>query len=251
MRFRLLALPTALLLAAGCSWFSPSLELRARVPEVPEHWRRAFPELRFQLACLEAGLPQPAALADLCPGGSAILRLPKRSNWPVLAYPRARGVRLPPAGGLFPLDLNAAGDTLELSWEHGPAAEVFQLLAREGFDLGPLNARRLLEEMRSRSGGDPYCLDLELLAGRLVSGQFRATDLRLRPARDVTLELAPGTWFLESPFRPARALEAGQALLLPAVPLGAHRLFAVEQPGGCDLFVGEREVFLLPLAPGD
>jgi hypothetical protein len=244
MRFRLLALPAALLLAAGCSWFSASLEVRVRLPEPPEHWQRAFPELRFELACPEAYPAQACAI----PGGFATLRLPKRVNWPVLAYPWARGTRLPPAGGLFPLDLSADGDTLELSWEHGPAAEVLQALAREGFDIARVNARRLLDEMLVRSGGDPGSLDLGSVAGRLASGHFRVTDLRPLPAREIALEVPSGTWFLESPFRSAQSLAAGQALLLPAVPLGPHRLFAVELPGGFAMYVRERDVLLLPFS---
>ncbi len=255
MRLRLPVLLGAAALTAGCSWFSPFLEVRARMPEAPEHWRRAFPELRFQLACPGADPAQPGTLPDVQPGslpdapagGSVALRLPKQANWPVLAYPQARGERLPPAGALFPLDLDADGDTLALSWEHGPAAEVIQALAREGFEVACLNARRLLEEMRLRSAGDPGGLDLDHLAARLASGEFRVTDLRLLPARDLALQLPPGTWFLDSPFRPAQAVADGQGLLLPAVPLGRRRLFCEQPPGGFDLYVGEREVLLVPL----
>ncbi len=254
-----MALPPAAALVAGCSWFSPSLEVRVRVPEPPEHWGQAFPELRFQLASpqvdpLESEVPPgalPSALPEAPAGGYATLRLPKRANWPVLAYPCARGVRLPPAGGLFPLDLTPGGDTLELSWAHGPAAEVFQALAREGFDIGCLNARRLLEEMLARSAGDPGRLDLDHLAACLASGEFRVTALRPLPARDLCLQMPAGAWFLDSPFRSAQSLAAGQALLLAAVPLGSHRLFAVELPGGFDLYVSEPEVLLVPLEQGN
>jgi hypothetical protein len=243
MRFRLLVLSPAAALVAGCSWFSACLEVRLQVPEAPEHWRQAFPELRFQLACPGAdGLPD-----DAPAGGSVRLRLPKRVNWPVLAYPWARGVRLPPAAGLFPVDLTADGDILELCWEHGPAAEVLQALIREGFDVGGLNARRLLDEMLARSAGDPGRLDLVHLADRLASGEFRVTDIRPLPARDIALQMPAGTWLLESPFRPAQPLSPGQALLLPAVPLGRHHLFAVELPGRFELYVGERQVLLLRL----
>jgi hypothetical protein len=243
MRFRLLALPPALALAAGCSWFSASLEVRVRLPELPEHWRQAFPELYFELACPEADPPRAGTL----PSGFARLRLPKRANWPVLAYPWARGVRLPPAGALYPLDLAADGESLELSWEHGPAAEVLQALAGEGVDVSLVNGARLLAEMLARSSGDPGSLDLGHLAVRLASGEFRVTDIRLLPAQELALEVPLGTWFLESPFRPAQSLDPGQALLLPAVPLGRHRLFAVDQPGGFDLYVSEQEVLLVPI----
>ena len=238
MRFWLLALA----IPAGCSWYSASVEVRARLPEAPEHWRQAFPELSFELVSPDAELPQSAALL----GGLGSVRLPKRVNWPVLAYPWARSVRLSPAGALYPLDLAADGESLELSWEHGPAAEVLQALVREDFDVSLVNGERLLAEMHARSGGDPYCLDLTHLAARLPSGEFRVTDIRPLPAREVSLEVPPGTWFLGSPFRLTQELDARQALVLSSVPIGRHRLFAVELPGGFDLFVSEREVFLLP-----
>jgi hypothetical protein len=101
--------------------------------------------------------------------------------------------------------------------------------------------------MRLRSAADPGGLDLDYLATCLASGEFRVTDLRLLPARDLALQLAPGTWFLDSPFRPAQTVAAGQCLLLPAVPLGRRRLFCEQQPGGFDMYVGEREVLLIPL----
>jgi hypothetical protein len=231
------ALP-ALALASGCSWFSATIEVRVQAPSPPERWREAFPELRFELCCPE-GEPTFCCVA---PGGQASLRLPKRANWPVLAYPWARGARLAPAGGL-----DAGGDCLELRWEHGPAAEVFQALIREGFEVGRVNTRRLVEEMMARSTGDPFRLDLQALAAQLASEEFRVTDIVLLPARDVALEVAPGTWLLESPFRPAQCIAAGEALRILALSLGAHRLFAVELPGGFALYVSEREVLLLPL----
>jgi len=238
---------TALALASGCSWFSPTVEVRVRAPVPPEHWREAFPELRFELDC-PGGDPGQCCVE---PGGEASLRLPKRANWPVLARPWARGARLAPAGGLYPLDLGPGGDCLELRWEHGPAAEVFQALLREGFEVGRVNARRLVEEMLARSAGDPCRLDLPCLAAQLAGEEFQVSDIRLLPARDIALEVPPGTWLLESPFRPAQRVAAGEALHIPELSLGAHRLFGVELPGGFALFVGEREVLLLPLAPGD
>jgi hypothetical protein len=241
MRFWLLALA----IPAGCSWYSASVEVRATLPAPPEHWRRAFPELAFELACPQADY-LPAGALTL---GAGALRLPKRANWPVLAYPWARGVRLPPAGALYPLDLAADGESLELSWEHGPAAEVLQALLREGCDVSLVNGERLLAEMQARAAGDPGSLDLDHLALRLASGEFRVIDIRPLPSQELSLEVPPGTWFLDSPFRSAMVLEPGQVLALPAVPLGRHRLFAVEQPGGFDLYVSEREALLVPIVP--
>ena len=236
----------ALALSSGCSWFSATVELRVQTPSPPEPWREAFPELRFELSCPGGDPPQ----CSVDPGGQTSLRLPKRVNWPVLAYPWARGARLAPAGGLYPLDLDPGGDCLELRWEHGPAAEAFQALIREGFEVGRVNARRLVEEMLARSTGDPFRLDLQALAGGLASEEFRVTDIQLLPSRDIALEMPPGTWLLESPFRPAQHKTAGEELRIPALSLGAHRLFALELPGGFALYVSEREVLLVPLDGG-
>jgi len=243
-----LVLPLALLLP-GCSWFSASIALALRLPQPPEHWRRAFPELRCEWCCPQAALP-PAGPWDAAGAGAAgSLRLPPRAHWPGRASPLARGQRLAPAGALFPLDLGPGGGALELSWERGPLAEVLRRLAVAGVEVGRVNAPRLADEMLEASGGDPWRLDLSLAAQALARGGFRVTDLRLLPARDLELALPAGGWFLEAPLHPAQCSAPGQALLLPAVPLGPHLLFAAELPGGFDLLVGEREILLLPLSP--
>jgi hypothetical protein len=105
---------------------------------------------------------------------------------------------------------------------------------------------RLLDEMRARSNADPWSLDLALLGQKLASGRFRVTDIRCLPSRELTLQVPAGEWFLESPFRPPRAVQSGEALTLPAVALGIHRLFPVETSGGFDLYVTESEERLLP-----
>jgi hypothetical protein len=238
----------ALALASGCSWFSSTVEVYVRTPAPPQPWREAFPELFFELSCPEADPDTARCFVEPC--SQVSLRLPKRANWPVLAFPWVRGARLAPAGGLYPQDLDLGGDCLQLRWEHGSAAEVFQALIREGFEVGRVNARRLVEEMLACSAGDPCRLDLPALAAQLASDEFRVTDIRLLPARDVALEIGPGTWLLESPFRPAQRIAAGEALRIPALSLGAHRLFAVEPPAGFALYVTEREVLLLPLEEG-
>jgi hypothetical protein len=263
-----LALPLPLILvlasASGCSWFCGSIELTLLPPEPPPHWVRAFPELAFELRSPDSfGAPwvppcggepgdlgHPGVLGELgdlgALGDLAALRLPKKGNWPVLAYPLARGTRLMPAGALYPQDLTSDGLGLQLSWEHGPAAEVLLALANEGFDVSRVNAERLIAEMTDRSNADPWSLDLAFLGQRLFTGEFRVTDIRLLPSRALTLEVPAGEWFLESPFQPARHVGPGEGFSLPAVTLGSHRLFPVDAAGGLDLFVTETEVHLLP-----
>lgn len=223
---------------ASCSWFSATAEVPVSLPEPPEHWRHAFPDLALSLVTPSGE------------GTAGVVRLPKVDNWPVLAVPTARGVPLPPASALWPWDLE--GEELVLSWEHGPASEVFAALVREGVDIAPINGERLLEEMGSRGAGDPWALDLTHISERLASGSFRVTDIRLLPCRDVELAealLTPaprGEWFLESPFRSPLGAEAGDPLRLPRVPLGYHRLFALAADHVISLNVTENGVFMLP-----
>lgn len=242
LRWPLCFLPAiGCLLSAACSWFSTTTEVPVRLPEPPEHWRQAFPDLTFRI---------------VTPSGeetAGVVRLPKVANWPVLAVPTARGVRLPPAGALWPWDLS--GEELVVSWEGGPAAEVFAGLVREGVDIAPINGERLLEEMGSRCAGDPWALDLVHIADRLASGVFRVTDIRLLPCRDVELAetllppAPPGEWFLESPFRSPLDPEPGQPLRLPQVPLGYHRLFAAASGTVVGMDVTETGVNLFNRAP--
>lgn len=228
-------LAAACLAAASCSWFSGTARVAVRLPEPPEHWRRAFPELEFLLV---------APSGESIPGG---LRLPKEPNWPVQAVPLARGARLRPAGALWPWDLD--GQTLVLTWEHGPAAEVFAALVREGVDVTALDGERLLEQMAARGGEDPWVLDLSHLASRLAVGEFRVTDLRALPRRDLQLQLPPGGWLLDSPFRPALQADDAGPLRLLGVPLGRHLLLPLQPPGVFSLYVREHDAVLVPLPP--
>ncbi len=227
------------LLPVGCSWFSAELTVSLRLPEPPRHWLEAFPELSYELL-----LPRADAAPELRPWpADGKLCIPKEPNWPVLAVPvTQKGVRLPPAGAVWPMDLSAEGQELVLSWEDGPLGQTLLALRRERVDVSALNIARLQVEMRERSGADPWRLDLACLAERLASGEFRVTDIRALPCREVQLSVPAGTWFLESPFRLPQAAAEGQALTLMEVPFGAHRLFRAGGPGGYVLYVGSEGV---------
>jgi hypothetical protein len=174
------------------------------------------------------------------------LSIPKEPNWPVLAVPLARDgqVRLLPAGAVWPLDLASGGQELALSWEGGPLAEALLALRRERVEVSSLNTSRLALEMRERSGGDPWRLDLVHLAESLASGEFQVTDIRALACRDVLLPVPAGRWFLESPFRLPQLAAEGEELALLQLPFGEHRLFSGDGLAGYTLFVGEQGVLI-------
>jgi hypothetical protein len=196
--------------------------------------------LRYELL-----LPGADAAPDASPWPSdGKLSIPKESNWPVLAVPVIRDgrVRLPPAGAVWPLDLSAGGQELALSWEGGPLAETLLALRRERVDVSALNTARLDREMRDRSGGDPWRLDLIYLAERLASGEFRVTDIRALPCRTLLLPVPAGTWFLGSPFRSLQTAAEGETLVLTEVPMGTQRLFRSDGLACYILYIGSEAV---------
>ncbi|MBN2552216.1 MAG: hypothetical protein JXB06_05580 [Spirochaetales bacterium] len=230
----------------ACSLYPSSLTLTVHLPPPPDHWQTAFPRLRYRLVYPR---DETGDFDQLPTDGRTPVRveLPKACFLPVLAYPDpAAGIgELPPAGGVYPLDCTASGLSLLLSWEQGPAAEALRRLLSSGVDCSAVNVERLRREMSGRCRGDPWALDLEHIGARLASGQFRLTDIRLAPGRDVTIETGPGRWFLESPFRRPVTVEPEGLLSLEAVPLGAHFLFDGDSGACLFLYLGE-ETLLSP-----
>jgi len=62
----------------------------------------------------------------------------------------------------------------------------------------------------------------------------------------VTLNTGPGSWFLESPFRPALDAENGGTLQLADLSLGLHTLFSSEG-SRIRLSVGKSDLILIHL----
>jgi hypothetical protein len=113
-------------------------------------------------------------------------------------------------------------------------------------DCAAINVTRLRREMSERAPDDPWSLDLNRICLRLAAEEFRLTDIRPAPCRDLLLELSPGWWFLESPFCEPVSAQMDGSLRFEAVPLGAHFLMA-EDPAGDIFFLyveEERELLL-------
>ncbi|MBN1836345.1 MAG: hypothetical protein JW820_10880, partial [Spirochaetales bacterium] len=232
---------------SGCRMYETEIPVELELPELPEHWRQCFGAPAWSVV-----VPATGASFEIPSHSTAppCVRLPKLQHQPVLAFPAPWGgvCSLPPAAGIYPLDLCADGRTLRLRWDQGPAGRILQRLLRQGARIEALNVPRLCREILTRYPADPWALDLDAAAAALVSGSFRVTDLGPLPCRTVELEIEPGRWFLESPFLvPAEQHEAAAPLSLPEVPLGFHRLFAVQYGWVADLWVDRDQVLLLPV----
>jgi hypothetical protein len=241
---RLLASLPALF--AGCSFYSRSVALQVVLPQPPRHWQAAFPSLRYRIV-----IPDPAGgCTRLYTAGqdrAPVVELPKLVNQPLLAYPEVpdRGLELPPAGGLYPLDCDLTTSRIRLSWEQGMIAEILARLWSRGVPCSGLNTPRLRREVEERSNGDPWSLDLNRLLAALAEGEFRVTDIRCAACRELVLDPGAGLWFLESPFRRPAAVESGEELKLSSVPLGFHLLIESSGPV-MSIYLAEDSLLILP-----
>jgi hypothetical protein len=246
----LLVIALLLLPAWGCSFYESSVSVELSLPPFPEHWQTTIAGLRFRIVHPAPGREGFAEMV-VDPFERPEARLPKLLHLPVLAYPAlpdfpGRPSTLPPAGGLYPLDCEAGGSVLCLSWERGAVAEVVRRLREQGIDGSACDVPRLGREMASRCGGDPWALDLQRICTALADGRFRVTDIRPAPSRDLLLRPGAGRWFLESPFRRPEPAGADGSVFLPSVALGAHYLFESDSASVLFLYVEEHTVLLSP-----
>jgi hypothetical protein len=237
----------ACLVLAACGRFGPLAELSVVIPEPPEAWARAFPDLTFVLTFPDcSGKGQSLTVGD--PSQPVGIACPKLGNTPILAYPDAdlAAGLLRPAGGLYPVDLQDLGGVprLELSWRGGCLALIFARLSQRGLDTSRINSRRLAQYIDRHP--DPWVLDLDGVVEKLILDDFSAYDIEPLSARDVSMCPGAGEWFLESPLIPPSKLADGEVLALKGLSIGAHAVFSV-QGRRIRVWVGERETAIGPL----
>jgi hypothetical protein len=226
----------------GCAFFSAALTLRVRLPEPPPHWQDSFTSWEW-LLCFPGPDGGPATRILAAEEREASITVPKQRNLPVTAtIVLASGLRLPPAGGIYPLD--ASGDfwDLDISWQNGFAAELLSRLIGGGVEVAGLNSRRLAAEIWDRSAGDPWRLDMNGMAQALATGGFTVYAIRLLAHCSATVTPGTGRWFLESPFAFPLEADADGVLALQDLPVGTHTLFALG---------GERRYLLSITEAGD
>ena len=224
---------------ASCD-LAPDKEVSILLPAPPAAWQIAFPRIGFRIVTRDGrNRPLETSTADWSRPVSA--RCAQGVNSPVLAYPLDG--RLRPAGGFFSLSLRSweGCEVLELTWEDGAAALIVSRLADLGRDVSLLNVPRLRQFLAE--GGDPWDLDLDMVAQKVAEGEFTAWDIDRLSSRDAEVGPGPGTWFLESPFSFPREAVSGR-VLLAGVSIGGHTLFSLDG-GSWRVEVGRQGTFLL------
>ena len=210
-------------------------------PAPPAPWAETLGPPRWRVEWRDGG-DSPVRTADT--SGALDIGLPAEWSGAVLAWPFWPERGLPPgafypAGGIFPFD--AAGNTLTLSWEGGPAAVFFRELRRAAAGGGAhAGARRpeyfdwprfralLQNDAPENVRADPWLADWKAVAEAAVRSGFSKTLVKAAP-RTETAAFIPrdGPWLGPSPFDPLRLWEPGERI----IPLTARPQIYV-CPGG-------------------
>jgi len=230
-----------MILLCGCSLLQPDITVTLRLPEPPAQWRQAFTRLDCEVWYVDGS--GTVVHTDIREGwGEISVPLYKGYNSFVLAYPvvPGQGVRLRPAGALYPLHLKkTGGNALVLSWEAGVVASVYKRLWEQGVDVSDFNTARLLEVIAEKAPDDPWQIDTDLLAEHIAERDFTYYDIKPLPAEDTAVAVPGDDWFLESPFSGIFSNEAGAELNIEDLSLGFHRLFGLGTGTRYDLYLSE------------
>jgi hypothetical protein len=240
------------------------------LPPLPEAWGASLGEIGYEVVSTDLqGERQSWAGSPWVEGQlGASVRLLANAYSAVVVTPlvSATGLRLRPAGAVFPLDVESDQRSLRVSWERGAAALlVDRLLAGASVPAvpaGTLDVERVARDMELRGDGDAWSVDAEALLASIVASGGRSWECRRLPSRRVSIPARdlPG-WpnavgyvrddALVSPVSPTDVGDGLEELVVEAVPVGFHRLFAIPGDAGApcvewlDLSVTEGEVVWL------
>lgn len=194
-------------------------------PERPSAWRGGG-DLAYEVAWKdESGSLLRATVGE---GGEIALRLRRGAPQAILATPLWEGLRLPPAGALYPNDLasppgdlpSTNPDRMALSFASGYAAAVAAIISEKGVDPWGYPIEKLAA-VPAGSGKDPWDLPPWKAADAILGGTFRVTAF---PAAKAAFALPEGgPWLPESPFC---ALGGEGASLSAALADGLHYFYA-------------------------
>ena len=160
---------------SSCEYFRAIRDLTVELPRLPEPWKQCLRPDAFRVSFLDSGGSVCTRTAD---GQQKFLEIETQKGFviPVVAEPLVNGLRLPPSGGLYPIDSGSDG-RLVLKWESGFVCVILLELASRGIALDFINTERLCDEIEARSRGDPFSLDkvkiLESSLNRRLEGTIR------------------------------------------------------------------------------
>lgn len=224
---------------AGCLRppFGGGAPVAVELPELPAPLEERLSVTGAELAYL--GTDGTVEVLELQEWGPVGIEVPRISWVPVVARMRVEGVwgeRLC-CGGYRSID-STAEECLELNWEDGCLAEfLLRYLARTGrevwFNLGKLRAA-----VAEATGGNPWDLDLPLLATGFE--HYYLSSSVIRPAKAVGSDriLPTGRWYRLDPLDPGPVEMQGPNETISMVP-GLHAFVSEDREDVVEVFVSD------------
>ena len=191
---------------AGCD-ISKQYELEVKMPELPEHIKECYGDVKFELKYPRfssgqahfSGVEQAPVYADLDPGSSVFITA-SVSIFPVVATPyiylesgnstKKEYIPCYPAGGIFPE--SGKDSALLLKWEDGFAAEIIYRMVNNGYNLESFNIGRFKNYLFEKSEGNPWIFDEENIVYALSFDIFNANFVKKKNTRTIILEIPLG-----------------------------------------------------------
>lgn len=230
-----------IIILVGCQFFSAETTIEICLPEIPPHWRKTFNQIDFHIRYPDNQW-QMKELVYEQNQRTVTISMAKGHNVPVLAYPLIdkKNIHLPPAGAISPLQLIKDDNfSLNLSWEDGFMAAIFEALLEQGVDITRINSPRLAAEINAEAAGDPWKLDFHKITEKLATGSFRVTYIKRLTQVNIDILLEKGEWFWESPFAPIKTIDQDGIAVIQDVSIGFHHLFKESTGKYYDLYVEE------------
>lgn len=93
---------------SSCEYFRAIRDLTVELPRLPEPWKQCLRPDAFRVSFLDSGGSVCTRTAD---GQQKFLEIETQKGFviPVVAEPLVNGLRLPPSGGLYPIDSGSDG----------------------------------------------------------------------------------------------------------------------------------------------
>ncbi len=196
MKHFLLLIPVFFLF--GCSLYDSAVELSVNLPaDIPE----VFENRGYKWVISRSGEDGEIYTEELENGsGTMILRLQKGeissvSVHLIIDLPNRKSFKSSSAGFLYPFDFKS-GEMSQFTWYRGFESDLLLQLGQE-MDINNINFQRLSSTIEEVSGGDSSCIDGNLIAENLLSGEFRIYDIRKKRGRLVEVHIPDGIWFPE------------------------------------------------------
>lgn len=194
----LIILAAALPAVENCAFVTPGVRLTVRMPEGGGPWGGDPPSWEVEYIGKDGKLER----CSLDRGGTTVeIETQRALNVPVAAYPRGR---LKPAGAF--VDHRAEGGEqfsgrreLRLSWEEGPAAEIFLALYEEPERSARVDAAYLTALMVLEGEGDPWSCDLERIRGAIVFRTISSIQVSQKEMYEAVLLLPESEWISDNP----------------------------------------------------